>query len=338
MSKTERLAMMIVGGLLTIGCCVVIGILGATFFSTSQQAAIPPPKPAEVAVQTAPTATPQPTATPTSTIFFVPSPTSTPTATRVVPPTKTPTPKSGAGTDAIAGSPGLVEAQVVGVVDGDTIDVVINGRQYRIRYILVDTPEVSGGVEPFGLEATEANRQLVEGKTVLLEKDVSETDRYGRLLRYVYVGELMVNEELLRRGMATVATFPPDVKYVDRFRAVEAEARAAGVGLWAEQARPEPDGTPVPAQPSSGSLVIVDVNKHDEYVDVRNDSLSPVALAGWRLLSERGNQDCALGGSIEPGSNVAHLGQERGRRPGRFQLWLWQQHLEQFRERCCYLV
>jgi micrococcal nuclease len=173
---------------------------------------------------------------------------------------------------------------------------------------VVEAPEVSGGVEPFGLEATEANRALVEGQTVTLETDVSETDRFGRLLRYVYLPDgRMVNEELLRRGMASVATFPPDVKYVDRFRAVEAEARAGGVGLWAEQAQAEPLTTaaPVPQQPSGGgSLLIVDVNKSDEYVDIRNASTSTVDLAGWRLLSERGNQDCALGGAIEPGQTL----------------------------------
>jgi micrococcal nuclease len=115
----------------------------------------------------------------------------------------------------------LVEAQVTRVVDGDTIHVLIDGAEYRLRYIGIDTPETKHptlGVEPFGPEASQANSELVEGKTVWLEKDVSETDRYGRLLRYVYVDDLMVNEELLRRGLARVATFPPDVKYVDRFR------------------------------------------------------------------------------------------------------------------------
>lgn len=151
---------------------------------------------------------------------------------------------------------GFQEAQVINVVDGDTIDVLIDGVEYRLRYILVDTPETkhpTKGVEPFGPEAYEANRQLVEGQTVWLEKDVSETDSYGRLLRYVYVGDLMVNEELLRRGLAQVATFPPDVKYVDRFRAIQQEAQAAGVGMWSSQpvAEPPSEPTPPPEQPQS---------------------------------------------------------------------------------------
>lgn len=150
----------------------------------------------------------------------------------------------------IAASAALAEAQVINVVDGDTIDVLIDGTEYRVRYILVDTPETkhpTRGVEPFGPEASEANRRLVEGRTVRLEKDVSETDPYGRLLRYVYVDDLLVNEELLRLGLARVATFPPDVKYVDRFLAVQQAAQAAGTGLWGSQ--PVVEDPPPPTDP-----------------------------------------------------------------------------------------
>jgi micrococcal nuclease len=177
----------------------------------------------------------------------------TPIATQVVPdtPTVTATPAPVSTPTPIAAAPdGFQEAQVINVVDGDTIDVLIDGTEFTVRYILVDTPETYQGVEPFGPEATEANRQLVEGQIVRLEKDVSETDRYGRLLRYVYVGDLLVNEELLRQGMATVATYPPDVKYVDRFLALQQEAQAAGVGIWGSQPIIEqPAPTPVPIEP-----------------------------------------------------------------------------------------
>ena len=81
----------------------------------------------------------------------------------------------------------LVAAEVVRVIDGDTIDVLIDGQTHRVRYIGVDTPETvhpPRGVEPYGKAASERNRQLVEGETILLEKDVSETDRFDRLLRY----------------------------------------------------------------------------------------------------------------------------------------------------------
>jgi micrococcal nuclease len=131
------------------------------------------------------------------------------------------------------------------VIDGDTIEVEMDGQRYRVRYIGVDTPEQG---EPFYADATEVNRLLVEGNTVEMERDVSETDRYGRLLRYVYMGDGMVNEELLRLGVAQVATYPPDVKYTDRFLAVQQEAQAAGAGFWAA-ATPAPPPT-LPAQPS----------------------------------------------------------------------------------------
>jgi micrococcal nuclease len=133
------------------------------------------------------------------------------------------------------------EARVVRVVDGDTIRVELDGEEYRLRYIGMDTPEtVRPGtpVEWMGPEATEANRRLVEGRSVVLEKDVSETDRFGRLLRHVWVREgdgwLLVGLELLRQGYAQVTTYPPDVKYVELFLEAQREAREAGRGLWGD--------------------------------------------------------------------------------------------------------
>ena len=115
------------------------------------------------------------------------------------------------------------------------IDVTIAGELFRVKYILVDAPELDlpgVGSEPFGAEALEFNRRLVEGQTVTLEKDVSETDSAGRLLRYVYLGDLMVNEELLREGLARVELTPPDLKYGARLQEVERNAQAANIGIW----------------------------------------------------------------------------------------------------------
>jgi len=126
-------------------------------------------------------------------------------------------------------------ARVTHVVDGDTIEVESGDRTHRVRYIGIDTPEQG---EPFFAEATEANRQLVEGQTVGLEKDVSDTDGDGRLLRYVYLEDgTFVNAELVRLGYAQVATFAPDVKYQDVFLRLQAQARIAGRGLWAQPER-----------------------------------------------------------------------------------------------------
>ncbi len=124
---------------------------------------------------------------------------------------------------------------MVRIIDGDTIEVEIDGLLYTVRYIGVDTPETqhpTKGEEPYGREATEINRLLVEGQTVQLEKDVSETDRFGRLLRYVWVGDMMINAVLVAEGYARVSTFPPDVAYTDGFLALEREARKEGLGLW----------------------------------------------------------------------------------------------------------
>jgi len=122
-------------------------------------------------------------------------------------------------------------AKVTQVIDGDTITVEGG---YRVRYIGIDTPETYPVAEAFGLEAWQVNRQLVEGKEVRLERDVSETDKYGRLLRYVYVDDVFVNAELVRLGLAEAKAYPPDIKYQDYLEEMEAEARAAGRGRWAK--------------------------------------------------------------------------------------------------------
>jgi micrococcal nuclease len=129
--------------------------------------------------------------------------------------------------------------RVVRVVDGDTIIVEIDGREERLRYIGIDTPESvqpNTPVECFGIEASEENKRLVEGKRVVLERDVSNRDRYDRLLRYVYVVDggtrTFVNQALVEGGYAFASSFPPDVKYQDQLRAAQREARDEGRGLW----------------------------------------------------------------------------------------------------------
>lgn len=106
-------------------------------------------------------------------------------------------------------------ATVVDVVDGDTVDVLIQGQEYRVRYIGIDSPE-SG--EAGGTQASRYNQSLVMGEQVVLEQDVSNTDRFGRLLRYVWLSDgRMVNAQLIQLGHAEPAVYPPDVKYQDYF-------------------------------------------------------------------------------------------------------------------------
>src|SRR2546425_13083923 len=133
-----------------------------------------------------------------------------------------------------AAYPGL-EGTVVRVVDGDTIHVRVGARVEKVRYIGVKTPEVhdpTKGEGPGGREAAEVNRRLVEGQAVRLELRVQERDRYGRLLAYVWVGDQMINAELVRLGYAQVMTVPPNVRYQEVFLKLQREARQAGRGLW----------------------------------------------------------------------------------------------------------
>ncbi len=132
--------------------------------------------------------------------------------------------------------------QVVRVIDGDTIQVCgMFGDRVTVRYVGVDTPEIHHpmiGVERAGKEASEANRKLVDGKTVRLEFDVQEQDRYGRLLAYVYLEEgTFVNAWLVENGYAVVMTIPPNVKHQELFLKLQREAREAKRGLWKDQSR-----------------------------------------------------------------------------------------------------
>lgn len=121
-------------------------------------------------------------------------------------------------------------AKITRVIDGDTIEIA-SGE--RVRLIGVDTPELSStSTACFGKEAKAYTSSKLTGQTVRLEKDVSETDRYNRLLRYVWLGDELVNETLVRKGFASVATFPPDVKYQERFLEAQTDARNHSRGLW----------------------------------------------------------------------------------------------------------
>ena len=125
-------------------------------------------------------------------------------------------------------------------VDFSKMEKIEGGR--TVRYIGVDTPETKHPKKPvecFGREASDANKALVENKYVYIEKDISDIDRYQRILRYVYLpnpentGEaIFVNEYLVEQGYAHLLTYPPDVKYDEIFKAAEKIARDENRGLW----------------------------------------------------------------------------------------------------------
>ena len=137
------------------------------------------------------------------------------------------------GTAPAAAPPGT--AQVVDVIDGQTIEVQIGSEAFTVRYIGIaglETVDPGATVDCFGAEVAAMNEELVMGEQVELEWDVTESDSQGRLLRYVYLDGEMVNAMLVREGYALAFPIPPDVAHANEFAALQAEARDAGRGLW----------------------------------------------------------------------------------------------------------
>lgn len=133
----------------------------------------------------------------------------------------------------------LQPAKVVGVIDGDTIDVEVNKVIQRVRLIGIDCPEITGGKNEYmGPEAAKFVSELVLGKTVYLERDVSEKDQFGRLLRYVWLVDSntdmqkMLNAMLVMEGLAKAVRYPPDLKYTETFEVLQDQAMAENKGMW----------------------------------------------------------------------------------------------------------
>ncbi|NOU63589.1 hypothetical protein GC096_06070 [Paenibacillus sp. LMG 31461] len=143
-----------------------------------------------------------------------------------------------------------IPAKVTRVVDGDTMKVSFNeggkAKEETIRLLLVDTPESvdpEKPVQPFALEASNYAKTMLTGKDVQLELDVSERDKYGRLLCYLYIGDNMFNELLLENGYARVAyIYPPNVKYVDQFREIQKKAQQKALNIWSVENYAQEDG------------------------------------------------------------------------------------------------
>jgi micrococcal nuclease len=155
-------------------------------------------------------------------------------------------------------------ATVASITDGDTIRVKIDGQEYPVRYIGMDTPEPDAtdpAMKQMAISATAANASFVEGQEVQLEREVSDTDRFGRLLRDIWLVDdsgnyVLVNIELVRLGLAKIATFPPDVRYVRELQAAQDSAQAGGLGMWGlgqpASGAPEP-GASTEAAPASSA-------------------------------------------------------------------------------------
>ena len=127
----------------------------------------------------------------------------------------------------------LVQYEVIRVIDGDTVELK-NGE--RLRYNDIDTPETvhpSKPIECYGSEASKKNKELVEGKKILVELGNPEKDRYGRLLGYVYIDDLFVNAELVRGGYAEVNSYGNPGSKFNELIQIENKAKSKLTGLWA---------------------------------------------------------------------------------------------------------
>lgn len=124
------------------------------------------------------------------------------------------------------------KARVIKVIDGDTVWL---SDKRKVRYIGINSFEMNDkrkDITCLAEKSKEANIKLVENKEVEMEKDISETDKYGRLLRYLWINGVMVNEELIKNGWAQVSTFPPDIKYQERLRIEQIKAKLNNLGIW----------------------------------------------------------------------------------------------------------
>ncbi len=158
------------------------------------------------------------------------------------------------------------------VVDGDTLILTNNS---RVRLVGINTPEYG---MYFFEEAREALQTMVLGREVILEKDISETDKYGRLLRYVYVNNLFINLEMVKRGFANAYTYPPDIKYTEKFLEAERYARGNNLGLWQIS-----EINKVKVEINYDALGNDNTNLNDEYVIIKNTGTSSVNTYGWTI-------------------------------------------------------
>ena len=202
-------------------------------------------------------------------------------------------------------------ARVVEVTDGDTLVVEVEGRAEDVRLIGINTPERD---ECFFAEATDALTDLVDSEEVRLVADQTDQDEFGRLLRYVFVGEAFVNEAMVRDGFAQAYRYEPDVARADELDAAQAEAEAAGRGLWAPDACGRVDA-------DAGALLVDRVaadppgddtlDANAEYAVVANRSGDEVDLTGWVLKDETATHRFAFpaGFTLPAGATVTvHTG------------------------------
>ncbi|WP_203247014.1 thermonuclease family protein [Sporosarcina beigongshangi] len=132
---------------------------------------------------------------------------------------------------------GLIPVELVKTIDGDTIKIKYEGKEQNVRYLLIDTPETNHaqlGKQPFGQQAKERNTELMNSGKLEIEFDIGErVDKYGRLLAYIYIDGVSIQEKLLEEGLARVGyVYPPNTRHLDAFEKAQERAKKAGIGIW----------------------------------------------------------------------------------------------------------
>lgn len=220
---------------------IVLVVLWILIFAEEEPLVLPTPTPSATPTITytptfTPTLTPTETPSPTPTITETPTPTPTETSIPTETPTSTPSP-----TPTLLY--GRLQVLVTKVISGDTIEVAYQDEILRVRYLMVDAPELN---EPLGLAAQQRNVQLVGSQIVFIEPDGTDMDADGALLRYVFLpGEIFVNEILLREGLTTFANHPGNPRREYTLRQAQVQAMVGAAGQWATPT-PTPDITPTP--------------------------------------------------------------------------------------------
>ncbi|MFP3882584.1 MAG: lamin tail domain-containing protein [Actinomycetota bacterium] len=301
-----------------------VWILAASLVVVLIGAALTPPPDTAPDPEAAPTTTTEPPdemATTSSTSPVVTSTSTFPTSTTTLPTSTTTTttssdletedlfgpPRAGPSGDPGAPlDPAAETATVVAITDGDTIDVTLSdGSRDTVRLIGINAPERD---ECWASEATRVLEALIPvGNEIGMTIDQSDRDQFGRLLRYLWVGSMSVNEELVRRGAALSRRYPPDTAHSDRFDAAQATAEEAELGLWA----PDACGEPVAAD-----VRIIELrydaagndneNLNDEWIRLRNEGNETVDMSGWGIKDESATNrfEFPSGFTLAPGDVV----------------------------------
>ncbi len=209
-----------------------------------------------------------------------------------IPPSSTPMLIPTTGSGCIPAYARRESVRVTKVIDGDSIEVEMGGVGFQVRYVGIDAPEMTG--EPLAEEAWAANRSIVEGRQIVLIRDLAEADRYGRLLRYVFVDGVFANREMVRLGMAWARSYPPNSACDAELQSAEEEARQASLGVWEIRS---PSGTQTPGLEAGGGCLGVCVTPPAGCVIKGNINLEGAKIyhvpegryyAGTRIEPERG--------------------------------------------------